>query len=327
MNVRHSRLSRLVVLTVVVSMPLLGMAGVASASNVRGSAKWCANHPGKANKAVCATSGAAGGGAGSTGGTGGAPVDITVTVAPNPLVETGQSEIHAVIQVETLPSFAGDLVSISSSQLDASCMTVNYETDRTNSPVITPFNASIVLDDDGNATIIVDALNCAPGTSVIEADLEEAPYLTALTTLVAAPPVVTAAGLTGYPNFEVETGDTSSGIHGASGDSDVYAVFYVEDNPVYAEMPVEISSAQLEARCGIGWIWEAGNGGTVVGPYTGVNTHSDAMTTLDDDGNAEFVFKGASCAAGDSQVIADVEAGTHDTFTFDYTIDPPAPTI
>jgi L-fucose isomerase-like protein len=25
----------------------------------------------------------------------------------------------------------------------------------------------------------------------------------------------------------------------------------------------------------------------------------------------------ASCAAGDSQVIADVNAGTHDTFTFD----------
>jgi hypothetical protein len=52
-----------------------------------------------------------------------------------------------------------------------------------------------------------------------------------------------------------------------------------------------------------------------------------ATTTLDDDGNATFIFKGASCAAGSSQVIADVLAGTHDTFTFDYTIDPPAPTI
>ena len=35
MNVRHSRLARLVALTVVVSMPLLGMAGVASAKTHR----------------------------------------------------------------------------------------------------------------------------------------------------------------------------------------------------------------------------------------------------------------------------------------------------
>jgi hypothetical protein len=344
MNVRHSRLSRLLVLTVVVSMPLLGMAGVASAKNpknLRGSAAWCANHPGKANKPVCANSGAAGGGTGTSGGTGGAPVDITVTADPNPLVETGQSEIHAVIQVETLPSFAGDVVSIGSSQLVSSCGGgVSFESVRTGMVVENDNNITTVLDDDGNATVVVDALNCAPGTSVIEADLAVAPYLTALTELVASPPVPTAAGLTGVPNFEVETGDTSNTTgNGPSGNSDVYAVFYVEDNPVYAEQVVEISSAQLEARCGQGWIWEAtgnvvapatGNapgGGTSLTMGTGVNTTGPAQTTLDDDGNAVFVFKGVSCAAGDSQVIADVLSGTHDTFTFDYTIDPPAPTI
>jgi len=338
MNVRHSRLSRLVVLTVVVSMPLLGMAGVASAKNLRGSAAWCANHPGKANKPVCANSGAAGGGSGSTGGTGQGTVDITVTADPNPLVETGQSEIHAVIQVETLPSFAGDLVSIGSSQLVASCAAVSFESIATGVVVPNPDNITVVLDDDGNATVVVDATNCAPGTSVIEADLAVAPYLTALTTLTASPPVVTAPGVTGVPNDEVETGDTTGGLHGPSGNSDVYAVFYVEDNPVYAEQTVEISSAQLEGRCGEGWIWEAdgnttgtnGNapgGGTSLTMGTGVNTGPPAQTTLDDDGNAVFVFKGVSCAAGDSEVIADVLAGTHDTFTFDYTIDPPAPTI
>jgi hypothetical protein len=52
-----------------------------------------------------------------------------------------------------------------------------------------------------------------------------------------------------------------------------------------------------------------------------------ATTTLDDDGNAVFVFEGASCAAGDSTVIADVNAGTHDTFSTVYTISPPVPTI
>jgi hypothetical protein len=45
-------------------------------------------------------------------------------------------------------------------------------------------------------------------------------------------------------NGEVETGDTT-----ASGDSDVYAVFYVETDPVLAEPQVEINSTELEDRC------------------------------------------------------------------------------
>jgi hypothetical protein len=322
MNVRHNRLARLVALTVVVSMPLLGMAGIASAKAARGSAQWCANHPGKAKKPVCANSGAAGGGSG----TGGPPANIAVTVDPNPLVETGQSEISAVVQVETLPSFAGDVVTIGSTQLVSSCGGVLYVTAASGGPRTSADNISVVLDDDGNATVFLDATNCAPGTDVVSADLDNAPYLTALTTLTANPPVVTAPGLTGYPNDEVETGDTFTGLNGPSGNSDVYAVFYVEDSPVYAEQTVEISSAQLEARCGQGWLWAGGNGGTLQ-EGIGVNTNTPVTTTLDDDGNAVFAFGGISCAAGDSQVIADVLAGTHDTFTFLYTIDPPAPTI
>jgi len=257
-----------------------------------------------------------------------------VTVSPNPLVETGQSEVHGVVQVEACASFAGDLVIINSSQLKASCATLSYETVAGGlPPTVVGGNISVVLDDDGNATVVVDGTNCAPGTDVIEADLEEAPYLTALTTLTASPPVTTTPGVTGYPNPEVETGDTSGGINGPSGNSDVYAVFYVEDNPVYAEQKVEIGSPQLEGRCGLGWTWEPGNGGTPVtvlgtpGHPAGANPGPEPMTTLDDDGNAVFVFKGASCAAGDSAVIADVMAGTHDTFVTTYTITPPEPTI
>jgi hypothetical protein len=336
-NVRRSFV-RLTALTVVVAMPLLGMSGIASAKTTKAAAAKCAKHP---TKAKCvnttgggsSTGGATGGNGGKSGGSGsggngGAAPQIQVTVAPNPLVETGQSEIHAVIEVETLPSFAGDVVSINSSQLAASCESVAYESiaNGTLPPTPTADEITVVLDDDGNATVVVDGINCAPGTSVVEADLEQAPYLTALTQLTANPPNVTTPGLTGYPNNEVETGDTTGGINGPSGDSDVYAVFYVEDSPVYAEQTVEIDSAQLDGRCGLGWLWEPGNGGTPESG-TGLNTGAEASTTLDDDGNAVFVFKGVSCAAGDSQVIADVLAGTHDTFTFDYNIDPPAPTI
>jgi len=255
------------------------------------------------------------------------------------LVETGQSEVHAVIQVETLPSFSGDAVNIDSSQLSASCAGVRYENLQAGSDTSYPNEhsneISAILDNDGNATVVVEGWDCAPGTDVVEADLEVAPFLTALTTLTVLPPAVTPVGLTGYPQIsgvaqEVETGDTSS-----SGDSNIYAVFYVEENPVYAEQTVEIDSAQLEGRCIRGWRWEPGNPkGIGVGPgYSGdqygvgVNTSTRPSTILDDDGNATFTFKGTSCAAGPSQVIADVLAGTGDTFVTTFTVDPPAPTI
>ena len=328
MNVRRGFV-RLTALTVVVAMPLLGTAGIASAKTTKAAAKACAKHP---SRSKCQQS--SGGGSSAGGSTGGAPVQIEVSVAPNPLVETGQSEIHGVVQVETLPAFAGDVVNIDSSQLASSCETVSYETVRAGlPPQVSPDAITTVLDDDGNATVVVDGTNCAPGTSVLEADLEQAPYLTALTQVVAQPPNVTTPGLTGYPNNEVETGDTNGGINGPSGDSDVYAVFYVEDSPVYAEQTVEIDSTQLDGRCGLGWWWQGGNGGTTATQTgtpavpAGINTGPEATTTLDDDGNAVFVFKGLSCAAGPSQVIADVLAGTHDTFTFNYNIVAPQPTI
>src|SRR5580704_12055477 len=108
MNVRHSRLGRLVALTVVVSMPVLGMAGVGCAKTAKHQVNCSLKK--NAGKKACA----AAGGSGSGGSSGPA---IVVTVNPNPLVETGQSEIHAVIEVETSPAFAGDYITISSSQV------------------------------------------------------------------------------------------------------------------------------------------------------------------------------------------------------------------
>jgi hypothetical protein len=310
----------------------MGFSGIASAKSTKAAkaAAKCAKHPKECP---------AGAGATGTGGTPG--TTITLQVDPTPLVETGQSEIHAVIQVETSASYAGDAVNIDSSQLTASCQGgVTFENlqvpvgwPATVPPTINihPNRIDAILDDDGNATVVVDASDCAPGTSVIEADLEVAPFLTALATLDAVPPAVTPEGLSVYPRFgglnqEIETGDTST-----SGDSDIYAVFYVETNPVYAEQTVEISSSQLEGRCLRGWVWEAGNTtGVGVGPGVnspvpgqGINTGNKPSTILDDDGNAVFIFKGVSCASGPSQVIADVLAGSHPTYTVQFTVLPP----
>jgi hypothetical protein len=328
-TVRRS-LWRLTALAVIVAMPLVGTAATASAKAAK-AAPNCTKHP---HKAACRTTGTGGASGAGTG------PQITLQIDPEPVVETGQSEIHAVLQVETLPSFAGDTVLIESSQLTASCLSVSYENlqvpgglPQTIPPTINVQSNQIgaVLDDDGNATVVVDALNCAPGPSLIVADLEVAPYLTATSTLVADPPVVTAEGLTVNPrlgglNQVLETGDSAT-----SGNSDVYAVFYVETDPVYAEQPVEIGSSQLEGRCGQGWVWEAGNASAGAAPTVaagnGVNAGTEVTTLLDDDGNAVFVFKGASCAAGPSQVIADVEAGTHPTYVAEFTVVAPEPVI
>ena len=323
MNLRHGA-TRVLALVVVVSMPLLGLSGIASAKSVKGSAAWCTAHPKKALHTVgCSTY------TGKSGGTD--PPNKTVQVDPTPLIETAGSDIAAVIQVETSASFAGDSVSISSSQLSATCAppVVFFTLQGTTGNAVTYVATTIstVLDDDGNATVLVAADDCAPGDDVIEADLTVAPYYTALGTLEASPPVTTTAGVTGYPQTsgiittgEVETGDTPT-----SGDSDVYAIFYVEDNPVYAEQTAEISSAQLEGRCVTGWTWASFDAPMVTG--VGVNTLGPETSVLDDDGNAVFAFFGSSCAAGPSEVIADVLAGSHDTFPTSFNIVAPAPTI
>jgi hypothetical protein len=304
MNVSRSFV-RFTALTVVVAMPLMGMSGIASAKSAKATAAKCARHAHKCQKG--------GGGGGGGGGTGGLTPNIIVTVAPNPLVETGQSEIHAIVQVEANDQFANDNVFIYSQQLVNSCGSVVFSQNQgRNTSVNLGTSATVLLDNDGNATVELSGTDCAPGSSVLEADLVKAPYFTATTTLVANPPVPTTAGVTGYPNPEVETGD------GTLTGSNVYAVFYFEDNPVYAETPVEISSAQLQNRC-VGETWDAGNNGS--GNATG------GTTTLDDDGNAVFLFEGISCAPGDSTVIADLMGGTHDTFATTFTISPPTPTV
>jgi hypothetical protein len=309
MNVFHGP-RRLIALTVVIAMPLLGLAGVATAAP-KGTAKWCASHA-KAAKKTPACSTTSGGG-----GTGGPPpvTEIQVTASPDPLVETGVSEIETIIQVEAQPAFAGDTVYVSSQQLDNSCADVYfYENEGATLSEDLGNSATVTLDNDGNASLYLEGYDCAPGSSLIEADLVNAPYYTATTEIIAQPPGVISPGLTGFPTPLVEVGD------GTLTGSNVYALFYFDDNPVYAETPVEISSAQLQNRCLGGEEWGGiSNGGT--GSTTG------GVTTLDNDGNAVFGFEGISCAPGTSTVVADLEGGTHDTYWFNFTITAPTPTI
>ena len=181
----------------VVALPLLAVSGVASAKAVKGCHKM---H-------ICK-----GGRGGTTGsGAGTDPAPITVQIDPNPLVETGQSDVVATVQVETSPSFAGDEVDISSSQLFAACEGgVDFESFQTTASGSD--SIEVTLDDDGNATLLAIGENCAPGPSVFDASLAVAPYDTALGTLVANPPVVTPSGVFGYPTTSgtVTTGEVET---------------------------------------------------------------------------------------------------------------------
>jgi hypothetical protein len=87
---------------------------------------------------------------------------------------------------------------------------------------------------------------------------------------------------------------------------------------VYAEQTVEIESNELVSRCLGGVTWTSNQG-----RFAG----AEAPATLDDDGNAVIAFVGAACAAGTSDVIAEVLAGDHTTYTNTFTIDAPQPTI
>jgi hypothetical protein len=88
-------------------------------------------------------------------------------------------------------------------------------------------------------------------------------------------------------------------------------------HPSYAGDPVEIDSSQLANACG-----------GIIGFLTDTTAGLNSVTAIfDDDGNAVFVFLGSSCGAGPSQVVADVDAGTHPTYMTTFTIVAPTPTI
>ncbi len=242
--------------------------------------------------------------------------------SPAPMAGTAGTvgaAVHFVLQVHTKASLANDSILIDSSQLTLECSSVTFETLQGGSPASPRTSANsitVLLDDDGNTAVTIDAVNCAPGTAIIEADLTTAPYYTATAKLTISPPGVQKAGLTVSPTEEVETGQSA-----ATGESDVYAVFDVATSPVYAGQKVEISSTQLETRCGEGWRWEPNGGAPISGvpPATGA-----AISSFDNDGNASFVFKGESCASGKSSVIATVIAGTQPSYTTSFKILPPS---
>jgi hypothetical protein len=249
---------------------------------------------------------------------------ILITASPNPLVETGTSNVDTIVQVEANPSYAGDDVTISSTQLSIRC--AGGITFYTTALAISPDAITLTLDNDGNALVYLWGSGCAPGSALLDASLDAPPFATAITSLRLEPPQVTAPGLHADPQKLVEVGDGSP--TSSNDQSEAMFVFYVETNPVYAEQTVSITSDQLSERCGLFSAWYSG-AFVLLATNAGFAPSAGLIATqpggIDNDGNAVFVFDGGSCAAGTSVVIADVTGGA--TYSTQAVILPPAVTI
>jgi hypothetical protein len=168
-----SMTARSVVLVAAVTLSAVGLSVSASAENHRGSPTWCRHHP-KSTHPGCRR----------VGGTGGPPV-AGITVSPNPIVETGDSDVYAVISVSTDPVYAEQTVEVVSG-LSARCR--QGVTWTTNQGSFGGSSASASVDDDGNATFVVLGGSCAAGSVPVVADVEAGTTPTYTTTLVIDPP-------------------------------------------------------------------------------------------------------------------------------------------
>jgi hypothetical protein len=135
---------------------VLGVSGVASAGNVATSPRWCRHHPHSARPACRKTAGAA-------------PSGGNLTVSPDPVVETGDSDVYGVLSVETGPVYAEQTVEIDSALANRCGQGVTWISDL---GTFSGSTADAVIDDDGNATLTFLGGACAAGSVEVVADVE-----------------------------------------------------------------------------------------------------------------------------------------------------------
>ncbi len=240
-------------------------------------------------------------------------------VHSNPsMVEMGEfateSSIADIIQVECLPKFSQQTVTITSAQFFNHCQgRLSWS-----SPFPLHFiegpEFTVTLDNEGNATAAVwGGPSCAAGRVLITASLNAPPFTTVSTHFTILPPINTTPGVTAHPSSEVEDAVFSS----------VATVIQVEFPSVQAEKVVNIRSQELFTRCAVAphltWV---GPDQVLLG--AGVN---NVNVTLDNNGNAfVVVLGGPSCASGPSTIVAELTTVPFTTYTTHFRILSPRPT-
>jgi len=173
---------------------------------------------------------------------------------------------------------------------------------------------SVPLDADGNATVAVLAGPfCHNGETLVTAHMEEPPFQTFTTSFSVLPPANTPPGVYAMPETQVEDAHSSS----------VATIFEAEYRGA-SEEPVRFASEELYARCRVApkirWILMNGQQLEGVSEVNGV--------PLDNNGNAFVIALGvSSCAEGTSLIESDLEVNPFTTYTTDFTIEAPRPTI
>jgi hypothetical protein len=267
---------------------------------------------------------------GSASAHGTAPVTPTSTCVVHSLpsfVAQGEFQFSAtaadIVEVECDPNVygIGSKIKITASQLYSRCKgnltwyVPNPFRVETNTRGIT-----VTVDADGNATVaILAGPECAAGESLVSAHMEEEPFESFTTSFTVLPPVNTTPGVfalaatPGKPNTQVED----------AGSSAVAAIIEAEF-PGGSEKLVRIASEELYRRCRRAphlHLIRMDRTDRVEGPEArGVE--------LDNNGNAFVIAIGdASCAEGSSLIEADLESKPFTTFTTNFLIEAPRPTI
>jgi len=109
---------------------------------------------------------------------------LIISVSPNPVVETGASDVAAVISVATDPVYAEQTVEVVSS-LDGRCAQGTWFTDQGS---FTGSVAVAAIDDDGNAEFTFLGSSCAPGSVQLTAVVESGTEPSTTTTFTVDPP-------------------------------------------------------------------------------------------------------------------------------------------
>jgi hypothetical protein len=225
-----------------------------------------------------------------------------------------------IVEVECDPNVygTGSKIKITASQLFSRCKdkltwyvpnkfgTNEFQTE-------TGRGVSVRLDADGNATVaLLAGPECEAGEGLITAHMEQEPFESFTTSFSVLPPINTPPGVFALPASQVEDAGSSA-----------VATIIETEFKAGSEKPVRISSEELYQRCRRSphLLWIGMNGQITTGPEVrGVQ--------LDNNGNAFVIAIGdSSCAEGVSLIEADLEAKPFTTFTTNFLIEAPRPTI
>jgi hypothetical protein len=219
------------------------------------------------------------------------------------------SSVADILEMNCEATFAGDTVALSSTGLYAQCEHhLTWSAPNPYKPV-TASSIKVKLDGNGDATVVLwGGPHCQREEAVISGHVEKPPYTTVTTTFSVLPPRPTQPGVAALPSSEAE-----DSIHRSAA-----TILQLEFPPEFAEEYVTITAPALERRCSVAphLLWFGAGARELA-----YGKESVLKVQLDNDGNAfVVVLAGASCARGESLILATLEEAPYIQFTTIFTV-------